>query len=76
VPPCAAAVPGAGVDQAGLPEVLATCLRRLPKHISAAVAAGGVILTGGNVLFPGQFTEGGGVQDQGHQGGGSAGLMR
>eukprot|EP00775_Hariotina_reticulata_P012512 gene12512-12646_t len=45
----------AGVDQAGLPEVVAACLRRLPKHISAAVAAGGVILTGGSVLFPGMI---------------------
>jgi hypothetical protein len=28
-------------------------LRRLPKHVQEAVAAGGVVVTGGNALFAG-----------------------
>jgi hypothetical protein len=43
----------AGVDQAGLPEVVGLVLRRLPKHVREAVAAGGVVITGGNALFAG-----------------------
>jgi hypothetical protein len=46
----------AGVDQAGLPEVVGLVLRRLPKHVREAVAAGGVVVTGGNALFAGEFT--------------------
>jgi actin-related protein 5 len=43
----------AGVDQGGLPEVVGLVLRRLPKHVREAVAAGGVVVTGGNALFAG-----------------------
>jgi cell division ATPase FtsA len=43
----------AGVDQAGLGEVLGLVFQRLPKHIGDAVAAGGVVLTGGNACFAG-----------------------
>jgi hypothetical protein len=43
----------AGVDQAGLPEVVGLVLRRLPKHVREAVASGGVVVTGGNALFAG-----------------------
>jgi hypothetical protein len=43
----------AGVDQAGLPEVVGLVLRRLPRHVREAVAAGGVVVTGGNALFAG-----------------------
>jgi hypothetical protein len=44
----------AGVDQAGLSEVLGLMFRRLPKHIAEAVTAGGVVLTGGNACFAGE----------------------
>eukprot|EP00878_Enallax_costatus_P012776 GHUV01013343.1.p1 GENE.GHUV01013343.1~~GHUV01013343.1.p1 ORF type:complete len:296 (+),score=148.35 GHUV01013343.1:90-890(+) len=43
----------AGVDQAGLPELVAVSMKRLPRHVADAVAEGGVVLTGGNMLFPG-----------------------
>lgn len=43
----------AGVDQAGLGEVLSLVFQRLPKQIGDAVAGGGVVLTGGNACFPG-----------------------
>jgi hypothetical protein len=33
--------------------VLGLVLRRLPKHVREAVAAGGVVVTGGNALFAG-----------------------
>lgn len=45
----------AGVDQAGLPEVVGLVLRRLPTHVREAVAAGGVVVTGGNALFAGML---------------------
>jgi len=44
----------AGVDQAGFAEVLGLVFQRLPKHIGDAVAAGGVVLTGGNACFAGR----------------------
>lgn len=43
-----------GVDQAGLGEVLGLVFQRLPKHVGDAVAAGGVVLTGGNACFAGE----------------------
>jgi hypothetical protein len=43
----------AGVDQAGFAEVLGLVFQRLPKHVGDAVAAGGVVLTGGNACFAG-----------------------
>ncbi len=43
----------AGVQQAGLDEVVAGCLSRLRRHMADAVASGGVVLTGGNLLCPG-----------------------
>lgn len=44
----------AGVDQAGLGEVMGLVFQRLPKHVGDAVAAGGVVLTGGNACFAGE----------------------
>jgi cell division ATPase FtsA len=34
--------------------VLGLVFQRLPKHIGDAVAAGGVVLTGGNACFAGK----------------------
>lgn len=44
----------AGVDQAGLPELVSLAMKRLPAHVAAEVARGGVVLTGGNIMFPGK----------------------
>jgi actin-related protein 5 len=42
-----------GLDQAGLGEMLALALMRLPQHYRERVMKGSVLLTGGNSLFEG-----------------------
>eukprot|EP00850_Spirogloea_muscicola_P006976 SM000034S12730 [mRNA] locus=s34:458727:461937:+ [translate_table: standard] len=41
------------VDQAGLGEMLGHALRRTPEHLRQRAAEGTLLLTGGNVLYPG-----------------------
>ena len=43
-----------GVDQAGLPEIVMALLKRMPQDVAEEVAAGGLLLTGGNAGFAGE----------------------
>jgi hypothetical protein len=40
--------------QAGLGELLSVVLRRLPEAVRGRVALGGIFMTGGNTVYPGQ----------------------
>lgn len=44
----------AGIDQAGLAELVMACLKRLQPHVAEACAQGGLLLTGGNAMYPGR----------------------
>jgi actin-related protein len=44
-----------GVDQAGLPEIIMALLKGMPEDVAEEVAAGGLLLTGGNASFEGTW---------------------
>jgi hypothetical protein len=46
--------PLAGLDEAGLPELVESCLGRLSAQERAACIAGGLLLVGGGSGFPGE----------------------